>query len=105
MPPALARVRQEIDYCHDEFRKLLNSASFRKHYEGLYTGDDIRLQRVPKGYTPDNPAAGFLKLKSYFSMSPLDDATLQSKDLVRITVQKLLAVKPLVDFLNRAVEE
>jgi uncharacterized protein (TIGR02453 family) len=105
MPPELARVRQEIDYCHDEFRKILNSASFRKHYEGLYTGDDISLQRVPKGYTPDNPAAGFLKLKSYFSMCPLDDATLQSKDLVRNTVQKLLAVKPLIDFLNRAAEE
>jgi uncharacterized protein (TIGR02453 family) len=105
MPPELARVRQEIDYCLDEFRKILKSASFRKHYDGLYMGEDIALTRVPKGYDADNPAAEFLKLKSFFSMSPTDDKALIAKDLVKNTVQKLIAVKPLVDFLNRAVEE
>jgi uncharacterized protein (TIGR02453 family) len=105
MPAELAKVRQEIDYCLDEFRKILKTAAFKKHYDGLYTDKEISLSRVPKGYAPDNPAAEYLKLKSYFSLSPTDDKTLLSKDLVKTTVNKLIAVQPLVDFLNRAVDD
>ena len=38
-------------------------------------------------------------------MTPMTDAELQSPALVKESVKRLLAVKPLVDFLNRAVEE
>jgi uncharacterized protein (TIGR02453 family) len=105
MPPVLVRVRQEIDYNLPEFRAILTRASFRKYYNGLYSGDDVALTRVPKGYAADNPAAEYLKLKSLFSMAPMTDADLQSPALVRESVKRLLAVKPLVDFLNRAVED
>lgn len=105
MPPVLARVRQEIDYTLPEFRKILSSASFRKYYNGLYSGEDVALTRVPKGYAADNPAAEYLKLKSLFSMTPMTDTELTSPSLVRESVKRLLAVKPLLDFLNRAVEE
>lgn len=105
MPPVLARVRQEIDYNLPEFRAVLSRASFRKYFNGLYSGEDIALTRVPKGYAADNPAAEYLKLKSLFSMTPMTDAELQSPSLVKESVKRLLAVKPLVDFLNRAVDE
>ncbi|MCU0382055.1 MAG: DUF2461 domain-containing protein [Chitinophagaceae bacterium] len=105
MPAELAGVRQEIDYNLDEFQKILRSASFKKYYNGLYTDQEISLSRVPKGYETTNPAAEFLKLKSFFSMTPSDDKALVSKDLVKTTVHKLLAIKPLVDFLNQAVGE
>lgn len=105
MPPVLAKVRQEIDYSLPEFRAILSRASFRKFYKGLYTGEDVALTRVPKGYAADNPAAEFLKLKSLFSMTPMTDDELQSPNLVKESVKRLLAVKPLVDFLNRAVED
>ena len=105
MPPVLARVRQEIDYSLPEFKSILARASFRKYYQGLYSGDEVALTRVPKGYAADNPAAEYLKLKSLFSMTPMTDAELQSPALVKESVKRLLAVKPLVDFLNRAVED
>jgi uncharacterized protein (TIGR02453 family) len=105
MPPVLARVRQEIDYNLPEFRAILSRASFRKYYNGLYSGEDVALTRVPKGYAADNPAADYLKLKSLFSMTPMTDAELTSPALVRESVKRLLAVKPLLDFLNRAAEE
>lgn len=105
MPPELARVRQEIDYCHDEFTRILNSATYRKYFDNLYREKDASLSRVPKGYDPQNPAAEDLKLKSFFSMHKLKDAELLSPGLVAETARMLLAAKPLVDFLNRPLED
>ena len=73
----------------------------------------IALEEMGLGYTVqpldlakgEQKRAEFLKLKSFFSMTPADDKALLSKDLVKTTVHKLLAIKPLVDFLNRAVGE
>jgi uncharacterized protein (TIGR02453 family) len=105
MPPELARVRQEIDYCHNEFSKILKSASYRKYFTDLYREKDASLSRVPKGYDPENPAAEDLKLKSFFSMHKLKDAALVSTGLITETTRALLAAKPLVDFLNRPLED
>ena len=104
MPPELARVRQEIDYTLPDLQKILNAASFRKYYPGLYAEKEVSLARVPKGYAMDNPAAAFLKLKSFFAMSPLDNDTLVSKQAVSETVKRLVAARPLVDYLNVAVD-
>lgn len=101
-PPVLAAVRQEIDYNFNELQKLLKSASFRKQYGELYKGDDVSLSRVPKGYEADNPAAEFLKLKSFLAMKQLDDAEVASGKLVKTSVEAFKALKPLVDFLNQA---
>jgi uncharacterized protein (DUF2461 family) len=105
MPPVLAKVRQEIDYNLPEFRSILSRASFKKFFNGLYSGEDVALTRVPKGYAADNPAAEFLRLKSLFSMTSLTDKDLLSPSLVKDSVKRLLAIKPLLDFLNRAAEE
>jgi uncharacterized protein (TIGR02453 family) len=105
MPPVLAKVRQEIDYNLPEFRSILSRASFKKFFNGLYSGEDVALTRVPKGYAADNPAAEFLRLKSLFSMTSMTDKDLLSPSLVKDSVKRLLAIKPLLDFLNRAVEE
>ena len=37
------------------------------------------LSRVPKGYEPDNPAAEYLKMKSYIAFDNLKDSDLTSK--------------------------
>jgi uncharacterized protein (TIGR02453 family) len=104
MPPALAKVRQEIDYNFDEFKGILNASAFKKQYGDLYKGEDVSLSRVPKGYEADNPAAAYLKLKSIVAMRPLTDVEINSKDLKKICIQSFKALKPMVDFLNRAQE-
>ena len=65
MPKELAQVRQEIDYCFAEFKKITSAASFKKSYAEISHAEEYKLQRVPKGYEADNPAAEFLKLKSF----------------------------------------
>jgi uncharacterized protein (TIGR02453 family) len=105
MPAETQKIRQEIDYCYDEFKKIIHSKKFAGIYAGLDREDGIRLTNVPKGYEKDNPAAEFLKLKSWVAMSSLTDAALTSKGLLKQSVEALSAIQPLIDFLNRAVGE
>src|SRR5215208_6456212 len=59
----LKKLRQEIDYNWDEFQSILKEKKFKKIYNDLYQGDDIKLSTMPKGYEKDNPAIRYLKLK------------------------------------------
>ncbi len=103
MPEQLAMVRQEIDYNYDEFLSILKSPAFKKQYGELYKGDDVSLTRVPKGYEADNPAAEYLRLKSFIAMRPITDEEITSGDLEKICVNAFKALKPLVEFINRTI--
>lgn len=105
MPPALSKVRQEIDYCLDEFRKMVESSVFHTHFGSLAGGPEMRLQRVPKGYTADNPAADYLRFKSFVAMKPISDASLTSTTLLKESINAFKVLSPLLRFLNRALSE
>ena len=102
-PANLVKIRQEIDYNLDEWKKILNSSAFKKNFKD---GPDIsnKLARPPKGYTEDNPAIPFLKLKSFVVRRPIMDASISKKNFVKDIVKIFQASFPLVNFLNRAIE-
>lgn len=103
MPPELGKVRQEIDYCLPEFKKILSAKNFKKIYGDLDRSPEFLLTRVPKGYEPDNPAADFLRLKSYLALTQLTEKDVTSKSLVKKTTSAFEALSPLLIFLNRAL--
>lgn len=103
-PPELNKVRQEIDYCFDEFKKIIGSKKFKSVYGDLDKSKEFLLSRVPKGYEPDNPAAEYLKLKSYIAMTHLSDKDATSNGLIKKTTEAFDTLLPLVNFLNRAIE-
>jgi uncharacterized protein (TIGR02453 family) len=105
MPPETKKIRQEIDYCFDEFEKIVGNKKFKAIYGPLYRGDDVSLARVPQGFEKDNPAAEYLKLKSWLAMQELKDSDLTSDTLVKKTVAAFEALQPLLMFLNRALDE
>jgi uncharacterized protein (TIGR02453 family) len=104
MPPELKKLRQEIDYCFDEFSKILGSIKFKSVYGELYKGEDILLSRVPQGFEKDSPAAEYLKLKSIIAMKPLTESDLTSKGLVKKTIEAFETLHPLLQFINRPLE-
>jgi uncharacterized protein (TIGR02453 family) len=104
-PAQLGKIRQEIDYNLDEFLSVLKDASFKKQFGSLQQGDDIKLVRMPKGYEPDHPAAEWLKLKSFIVMKKLPDSDITSSDIGSRCTAACKALKPLVEFLNKAVDE
>ena len=106
MPEAIAlkKLRQEIDYCFPEFKKIITSPSFIKQYHGLEMNDGQMLVNVPKGYDKKNPAASFLKLKSFVATKNISDTLLTSHGLAKETEQAFKALMPLVKFMNRSME-
>jgi uncharacterized protein (TIGR02453 family) len=104
MPPDLNKVRQEIDYNFSEFKKILSSKKFKSLYGDLSRDKEYVLTRVPKGYDADNPAAEYLKMKSFVSMASLKDADITSKDLLNKTVTAFETLQPLIDFVNHALD-
>ena len=102
-PDELKKLRQEIDYNFAGFKKIISAKQFKSAYGDLDRSADFLLSRVPKGYEADNPAADYLKLKSFVAISFFSDADLTSKDLVKKTVVTLEALQPLIDFINESL--
>jgi len=103
-PEDLKKVRQEIDYSFAEFKKIITSKKFTGVYKELYKGEDILLNREPKGYEKDNPAIEFIKLKAFIAMQPLTEADLVGKDLLKKIGTAYETLQPLIMFINRALE-
>ena len=106
MPDAdvVKKVRQEIDYCFDEFSKIMKNKKFVGQYKGLEISDETSLTREPKGYEKDNPAIQYIKLKSWLATASLTDADLTDKNLTKKIVAAFEALKPFIEFLNRGIE-
>jgi uncharacterized protein (TIGR02453 family) len=103
-PNELKKVRQEIDYNFSDFRKIISTKKFKSVYGDLDRSAEFLLSRVPKGYEPDNPAADYLKLKSFVAISFFSETDLISKDLVKKTVAAFEALQPLIEFINKGME-
>jgi uncharacterized protein (DUF2461 family) len=65
----------------------------------------MALSREPKGYEKTNPAIQYIKLKSWVATTPLTDADLTGKDLVKKITAAFETLQPMITFLNRALEE
>ncbi|MGZ5190905.1 MAG: DUF2461 family protein, partial [Flavisolibacter sp.] len=83
---------------------IVNSRKFKTVFKELYSGEDVKLTKVPQGFEKDNPAAEYLKLKSWLAMRDVTDAELTSKDLVKKTSDAFETLQPMIKFLNRALE-
>lgn len=105
MPPSdmLFKVRQEIDYNFVEFNKLLKHKDFVKSYGQLDMSD--ALKNPPRGFDKENEAVAFLKLKSFVAFSNFKDSELQQPSFSNQVAEKLIALLPFINFINRALDE
>lgn len=99
--PLLKGIRQEIDYNFKEFTGILNNKDFKKQFKNL---EGEELKKVPPGYAADNPAADYLKKKSFMASQPLADKDLTAKNFGDNLVKTATVLKPLVDFMNRPLD-
>ena len=102
-PSVLAGIRQEIDYNFADWKKIIENKNFKKTFaEGLRSNET--LVRPPKGYDENNPAIQFLKMKSFIVSKPFADADLQGKNFIAEVAKTFKAMKPMIDFFNRAID-
>jgi len=104
MSDEVKKIRQEIDYNWEEFRKIITSKKFATVFGDITKTSEFSLVRPPKGYDESNPAIDYIKLKSWIASTPLQDIELSDKNLAKKIVAVFEAMKPLIDFLNRGIE-
>ncbi|MBI3512315.1 MAG: DUF2461 domain-containing protein [Bacteroidetes bacterium] len=100
--PELSKIRQEIDYNQDEFRKIVSSKKFKSTFGKL--DEEDKLSTTPKGYAKDHPAIEFLKLKSFVVVGELKSKEVTGKDFVKKAVSIMKEMIPLNNFLQRAID-
>ena len=103
-PDELKKIRKEIEFFHDDLEKIVADKTFKKEFKELTRDDTNSLKNAPKGFDPSHPAIEFLKLKSYTASQKVDDKIFTESDFSKKIAQKLIALKPMNDFLKRALE-
>jgi len=104
-PDQIKKVRQEIDYNWEEFKGILENKIFKKIFEDLSREEGMSLIREPKGYEKDNPAIDYIKLKNFIVSVPVSDEELTDKKLIKKIITCFATMQPLLQFLNRAIED
>jgi uncharacterized protein (TIGR02453 family) len=102
-PEDLKKMRKEIAYFHDDLEAILNEKKFKKEFKDFDRNEKNTLKNPPRGYEKDHPAIELLKLKSFESTQRIDISEVTKKDFVATVSKKLIALKPLNDFINRAL--
>lgn len=99
----LNKIRQEIDYNLEEWKGIVEGKDFLSQFsDGVQPSG--QLKRPPKGYDADNPALQYLKYKGYYTTSYFTDMETGQADLMTQLIGQCKAVKPMLDFINRALE-
>ena len=102
-PDQLKKIRQEIDYAFDEWTTIINDKIFKKTFPSGINNSGV-LSRTPKEFDEENKASEFLKMKGFYTMEKLTDKEIISEDKLKKIISYFKTTKPLVDFLNKAIE-
>lgn len=100
----LKKIRKEIAFFHDDLEAILAEPNFKREFGDFSRNEKYVLKTPPRGYEKDHPAIEFLKLKSFETLQKFDINEVTQKDFVTKMSQKLILLKPLNEFMNRAVE-
>ena len=98
--PLLKAVRQEIDYNFDEFKNIPGQKKFKTLFKEV---QGEQLKTLPQGYTADNPAIDYLKMKSFTVSYNMADEDVMGKGAVKKAMEVFTTMRPFVDFLNRSL--
>ena len=103
-PTELKLIRKEIEFFHDDLETIVGAKSFKPEFNDLDRSENNVLKKAPKDFDPNHPAIEFLKLKSFTASHKINDSDFTKKEFSKTIAQKLIALKPLNDFLTRGLE-
>src|SRR5438093_13233712 len=96
--PQLHAVREHIAANAKQLRSIVESPGFRRRI-GKMEGE--RLQRVPRGFPKDHPAADYLRYRQFLAGAELPPAAATSPRVYSTLLDVFREVVPLIRFLNR----
>lgn len=101
MPPQLNAIRQEIDYRFSDFDKIISKGDLKKYFSNDMSA---KTATMPKGYDKENPAAEYLKFKSFVLVKKIENKELLEVNYLEPISNQFKEFKPFIDFLNQAIE-
>ncbi|MGA2762063.1 MAG: DUF2461 domain-containing protein [Spirochaetia bacterium] len=101
-PQQLSKFRSAISKDAGDFRKIMESSGFKRHF-GELVGEQVKT--APQGYAADHPQIDLLRYKQVCVMERFDDDVVSSPTFPTLAVQSLTAMKPFIDFLNKITLE
>ena len=99
----LKKVRKEIAFFYEDLHEILDDKDFKSTFESLDFTDINTLKNAPKDFDKDHIALKYLKLKSFTASQKFDVSDVLKQDFISKTAQKLLVLKSLNQFINRAL--
>jgi uncharacterized protein (TIGR02453 family) len=99
----LKKIRKEIAFFYDDLEAILDEKDFKREFGDFAREEKNTLKNPPRGYDKEHPAINLLKLKSFESAQKINLAAATKKDFVAVMSQKLIILKPLNDYINRAL--
>lgn len=96
----LKKIRSEIYYNLDEYNNIISNQKFRSVF-GEIKGD--RLVRPPQGFPKEFEGIEILKLKDYTVLRNFGKTELEKPDFGKFILETFNTMKPLNNFLNRAL--
>lgn len=99
----LKKVRKEIAYFHEDLEEIINNKNFKKEFVDFDRNESNVLKNPPRGYEKEHPAIELLKLKSFETSQKFDISEVTKEDFVAKMSKRLILLKPLNDFINRAL--
>jgi len=102
-PDALKKIRQEIFYNIDDFLKIIDNKEFKKQFNGLFEEDNLK--KVPKEFPADFKYGDLLKFKHYTVIKFIDEKEMYRDDFLQESLKVYKSMKPLNDFIRKAVND
>jgi uncharacterized protein (TIGR02453 family) len=99
-PQGLCHVREHVAANHRALHRIVTAPAFVRAVTAL-RGE--RLQRVPRGFAADHPAADYLRHKQFLAFRELPPETAASPRFYATLLGLFKAIAPLVQFLNEAL--
>lgn len=99
-PPngVLKELRLRVSDDWKDLKKIIESKSFKSEFPSGLVGES--LQKAPRGFDSEHPAAEWLKLKEYTVYSKLSFKDIQSEKLSDLLLKKSRVIAPMLDFFN-----
>ncbi|HTZ50133.1 MAG TPA: DUF2461 domain-containing protein [Spirochaetia bacterium] len=97
-PEQLTRFRDSIVADASAFNRILGTAAFKKHFEGLW-GE--QLKTAPRGYPADHPSIDLLRRKQVCVTERFADGVVTSARFPALAVGSMEAMKPFAAYLDQ----
>lgn len=94
----LARIRQDIDLNHDEWRRLLKSKAFKNMF-GVLRGEQVKT--APRGFSKEHEAVDLLRYKQFLIRHDFTDAEVLRPDFAVKANEVFKKMRPFLDHMSQ----